>query len=143
MKYCPKCDTEYMDDQTTCADDGTPLLDRKAYEVELARQGRLPRNSLHFYEIGGSYDRFSAETIAEAIAQEGIEAFIQSARGPTVGMITEPYPAGWSVVVPQPFSTRAEAIAKEVRETIRLSAESASRAAEKGAAESAEGLSEE
>lgn len=129
MLYCPKCDTEYMDDQSTCADDGTPLLDRKAYESELARQGRLPRNSLHFYEIGGSYDRFSAETIAEAIAQEGIEVFTQSARGPTVGMLTEPYPAGWSVVVPQPFAERAEAIARETREGIEASAQAASKAA--------------
>lgn len=133
MLYCPKCDAEYTDDQRVCADDQTPLLDRKAYEAALARQGRLPENSLHFYEIGGGYDRFTAETIAEAIAQEGGEAFIQSARGPTVGMLSEPYPAGWAVVVPQDFSIRGEAIAEETRVEIQKSAQQAAKAAEREA----------
>lgn len=136
MRYCPRCDTEYLsNNQKTCVDDGTPLLSRRAYEAELARQGRLPQESLHFREIGFGYDRFTADNIAEAIAKEGMESFIISGRGPSAGMLTEPYPAGWAVVVEDENVSRATAIAREVEQAINRSAEQAGRAAEREATE--------
>lgn len=135
MLYCPRCDTEYVDGRKTCADDGTPLLDRRAYEAELARQGRLPRNSQFFREVGRGYDRFTAENVADAIAREGIESSIMPNRGATAGMLTEPVPRrSWIVVVAEDNAERAAAIARDAEQAIARSADEAGRAAEEEAA---------
>lgn len=136
MLYCPRCDSEYVDGRKTCADDGTPLLDRRAYEAELARQGRLPRESQFFREVGLGYDRFTAENVADAIAQEGIETIIVPNRGATSGMLTEPVPRrSWIVVVAEENAARATAIARDAELAIAQSADEAGRAAEEEATE--------
>lgn len=138
MRYCPSCDEEYRDDVAACADDGTPLLDREAWEAERTRQGRRPEPLTHLEAIARFDSRFEAEEIAAELAKEGVEVSLVSTKPGISGPLTSALPAEWSLVVPAAQAERAAALVDEWRAELEASATDAEKAAE--AAEAADEL---
>lgn len=135
MRYCPTCDAEFRDDKTTCTDDETPLLERAAYEAELARTGRQPQNIRRLVQVALFDDRFEADELARDLAEEGLNAWLVRTKTPIVGMLT-PGSIQWAIVVPEREFERAEALLAEWRPALegsRAQAEAAAEAESTGA----------
>lgn len=132
MRYCPTCDAEYRNDVSVCADDGTALLDRAAYEAELARQGRDPQDFRRLVQVGLFADRFEADELARDLADEGLNAWLVRTKTPVVGMI-DPGPMLWAIVVPERDLERAEALLAEWRPALEGAQAEAEAAAEREA----------
>lgn len=115
MHYCPKCDAEYRDEVKVCTDDGAVLLDRAAYEAELRLQGRNPQPFTRLAVIARLADRFEAEELAQALADEGFELSLVADKGPTVGPLTTPGPTLYQLVVRESEAPRAAALLVEWR----------------------------
>lgn len=130
MRYCPQCDTEYVEGRERCVEDGALLLDRRAWEAELARQGRIPEESRHFRRVASTSDRFRAEAIARQLTEESIEAFVVSSRAPTTGMLGEPARPVYRVIVPDADEARARSLASEWEAELERTAGEAAAAAE-------------
>lgn len=130
MRYCPRCDAEFRDAVTSCTDDGTALLDRAAYDAELARQGRRPLDVRRLATVATFADRFQAEEIAEELVDDGFHAALVTTKAPTVGPLTDPAPTEWSIVVPEVELERATVLVAEWRDALDASTGEAEKAAE-------------
>jgi hypothetical protein len=130
MRYCPTCDAEYREARILCADDGTPLLGRKAYEETLERQGRAPRPLLKLATVTVLESLFEAEEIAHRLRDEGIEATIASTKPSVVGPLTVPTHEAFAIVVPEGESERAYVFVTAWRAELEATTDEASKAAE-------------
>lgn len=129
MRYCPACDSEYQDEVKACAEDGSPLLDRAAYELERDREGRRPMPLARMVDVGTFDSRFEAEEIATELVKESFDVSIVSTRPGVAGPLTSPLPAEWSIVVPEEQAARASALVDEMRDELESSTDDAERAA--------------
>jgi hypothetical protein len=121
MRYCPTCEGEYQDTVTVCAEDGTPLVAR-------ATRREPPDDLTRLTKIITLADRFEAEELAEQLADEGFDVALVSDKASTVGPLTSPGPALYSVVVPDAKAETARALVAEWRtamESDRAGAEAA------------------
>lgn len=116
MRYCPKCDSEFSNDAPdVCPDDGAALLDRQAWEAVRAKEGRLPRVIGRLVVVAELADRFQAQELTGALAEEGIEALLSSDKSGTMSSITTPGPTLYRIGVAQADSERATALLTEWR----------------------------
>lgn len=115
MRYCPTCDAEYEDAIERCNEDGTALLDKAAYQAELRRQGRVPIRVRALVTVGTFGNRFMADEIAQALADERFDVGLVSNKAATVGPLTQPEPATYSIVVPEDERERAAALVAQWR----------------------------
>jgi hypothetical protein len=130
MRYCPVCDEEYRDEVEKCSDDDTPLLGWEDYQAELSRQGRRPEDFRALTAVATFEDRFEADELAQMLFDEGFDVSLASSKAPTVGPLTNPAPAAWSIVVPEEERARAEPLVAEWRRALEDSRAEAERAAE-------------
>lgn len=135
MRFCPTCDSEYRDSVTTCADDGAALLDRPAYEAELARQGRQPIDHRELVPVATFFDRFEADELSRDLADEGLHVWLVRNKTPVVGMLA-PEPMSWNIVVPEREAAQATALLAEWRPALEGSQTEAAEAAEREVAAS-------
>ena len=124
MRYCPTCKAEYRDKVTVCADDGTLLVDKPPAAA---------RNGMDYATLAtiATFDeRFEAEELAESLLDEGFDVALVSNKGPTVGPLTSPAPALFSIVVPESEAARAGALVTEWRAAMASDADGGARAAD-------------
>jgi hypothetical protein len=130
MRYCPTCDAEYREARILCADDGTPLLGRKAWEEALERQGRIPRPLLRLSTVTVLGSLFEAEELAHRLRAEGIEATVASTKPAILGSITSPVHEAFALVVPEAEQEQAFVFVTAWRADLEVSTDEAAQAAE-------------
>ena len=130
MRYCPTCDAEYRDARILCADDGTPLLGRKAWEEALERQGRKPKPLLKLVTVTVLESLFEAEELAHRLRAEGIEATLVSTKPAVLGSLTIPTYEAFALVVPEAEQERAYVFVTAWRADLEASTDEASKAAD-------------
>jgi hypothetical protein len=129
MRYCPTCDAEYRETRILCADDGTPLLGRRAYEEALERQGRTPQPLMRLSTVTVLESLFEAEELTHRLRDEGIEATVASTKPAVLGSLTMPTHEAFSIVVPEGERERAFVFLTAWRADLEASTEAAARAA--------------
>jgi hypothetical protein len=86
MPYCPRCKYEYTDGQVECIDCGVMLVD----ELPAHGANGIDTDGAHFVPFRVYRDQLHAETVVEALANEGISAVIKGddGDGDAAAMIT-------------------------------------------------------
>ena len=80
MKYCPDCETEYMDTATRCSDCGIPLIDETTWKARIepdnTEREQLREDDLEsLCSVNGPVE---ARSIMNAMEQEEIPAVLHS-----------------------------------------------------------------
>lgn len=125
MRSCPKCNQEYLDTVTVCADDQTPLVPKLVDDAPALRNDVTRLTTLVTLE-----DRFEADELAQDLADEGYDVALVASKAPTLGPLTTPGPTVFSVVVPDTEAAAAAVLVAEWREAIEKNQEGAEKAAE-------------
>lgn len=116
MKYCLKCDSEYLNEIQVCADCGEPLVWEKDYRKK-KEQKELKKehlNRLKFVPVKYVENAFEADRIKDALEQEGIPVIVKSSGERAFSGIFKPQ-RGWGCVeIPASEKSRAEQIINEL-----------------------------
>lgn len=77
MKYCPRCETEYLDHATQCADCNVPLVDEGAFRAsrEDERESSPAGEMIMLCAVG---DQVEADQIIDVLKQEGIRSYLRT-----------------------------------------------------------------
>ena len=116
MKYCVKCDSEYLNEIQVCADCGEPLVWEEEYrrKKEQKESKREHLDKLKFVPVKYVENAFEADRIKDALEQEGIHVLVKSSGERAFSRIFTPH-RGWGCVeVPESEKSRAEQIINEL-----------------------------
>ena len=108
MKYCPGCESEFLDSVTRCEDCNCELISEdqwSALQVE-----RKQEADEIFVRAAVAGDRFEADVMKDALGKEGIPVLVRSFQDTSFDGI---YVAqkGFAVIeVPESFQARARAV---------------------------------
>lgn len=131
MKYCTLCGSEYQDEVTACADDGSTQF---ATQEEVQRRG-LPagaqRDTRRFVRAGMAEDPLSSERFTQVLEAHHIPVFARPRSSGTVDSITDGIVAPWwEILVPEEHLAKASELIEAAKKEIDSEAEEAGRAAE-------------
>ncbi len=111
MRYCPRCDTEYLDSVQVCSEDGATLEDKATYDARKAATASVD----WLFSVLALSDGFEAEELAMGLVDEGLDASLVSNRTGTLDSLTDPGPEVFNIVVPKDEADRARALLAEWR----------------------------
>ena len=80
MKFCPECEAEYRDEIGMCADCSVPLISEEQFRTRQQDEERI-REDLRkkdFVPVMVANNPFEAETVREALEQEGIPVLLRT-----------------------------------------------------------------
>ena len=116
MKYCPNCETEYLDTIEECADCKTRLIEEEALKKLLAEREREAREV--FVKIATVENKFEADVLTNTLKKECIPVMVRSFHDTAYDGIYIPQ-KGWGIIlVPAEDKDKAEEIITAVKNTI-------------------------
>ena len=116
MKYCPNCETEYLDTIEECADCKTRLIGEEALKKLLAEREREAREV--FVKIATVDNKFEADVLTNTLKKECIPVMVRSFHDTAYDGIYIPQ-KGWGIIlVPAENKDKAEEIITAVKNTI-------------------------
>jgi hypothetical protein len=116
MKYCPNCETEYLDTIEECADCKTRLIGEEALKTLLADREREAREV--FVKIATVENKFEADVLTNTLKKECIPVMVRSFHDTAYDGIYIPQ-KGWGIIlVPAEDKDKAEEIITAVKNTI-------------------------
>ena len=116
MKYCPNCETEYLDTIEECADCKTRLIGEEALNKLLAEREREAREV--FVKIATVENKFEADVLTNTLKKECIPVMVRSFHDTAYDGIYIPQ-KGWGIIlVPAENKDKAEEIIAAVKNTI-------------------------
>ena len=116
MKYCPNCETEYLDTIEECADCKTRLIGEEALKTLLAEREREAREV--FVKIATVENKFEADVLTNTLKKECIPVMVRSFHDTAYDGIYIPQ-KGWGIIlVPAENKDKAEEIIAAVKNTI-------------------------
>ena len=122
MKYCPDCESEYMEDVEACSDCGGPLLSDSEYRAlqekrQREEETREERAREYTVSVYTAENKFEADQLEAALKTEGIDVLVKLFRDTAFDGIYVSQ-KGWAMIeVPERDKERAEAIIREVEST--------------------------
>lgn len=75
MKYCPECDTEYLDRAERCADCGCDLIDEQTYATAQQRSGGSHGPYVTLCPVA---DQVEAERLMEVLARDRVPVHLHT-----------------------------------------------------------------
>lgn len=69
MRYCPQCETEYVDEATHCSDCGTPLVDYQPPSVEAS--------DVEWVRLASLADEVQGNLLREELEKRGIRSMLK------------------------------------------------------------------
>jgi hypothetical protein len=108
MKYCPGCESEFLDSVTRCEDCNSKLISEDQWTI-LQIERKQEADEI-FVRAGVAGDSFEADVMKDALKKEGIPVLVRSFQDTSFDGI---YVAqkGFAVIeVPQSFQSRARAV---------------------------------
>jgi len=108
MKYCPGCETEFLDSVTRCEDCDCALISEDQWSA--LQTVRRQEADVVFVRAAVAGDRFEADVMRDALEKEYIPVLVRSFQDTSFDGI---YVAqkGFAVIeVPEAFQTRARAV---------------------------------
>ncbi len=116
MKYCPLCETEYLDDIQECADCSTRLIDAQTMKRIQAAREREAREV--FIKVATVDNTFEADVITNALRKECVPVMVRSYQDTAYDGIFIPQKGWGTIMVPIEFREQAEEIIRAIKETI-------------------------
>ena len=108
MKYCPGCESEFLDSVTRCAECNCDLISEDQWSaLQIERKHEADEI---FVRAAVAGDRFEADVMKDALGKEGIPVLVRSFQDTSFDGI---YVAqkGFAVIeVPESFQARARAV---------------------------------
>ena len=101
--FCPVCEAEYEEGITTCADDGTELVERLTPENTARDESEARFVALH--NIGSPAE---AEMVADLLTQNGVRAAVQSGGADALSPLLSSASPGALVLVDERDLERAQ-----------------------------------
>ena len=116
MKYCPNCETEYLDTIEECADCKARLIGEEALKKLLEEREREAREV--FVKIATVENKFEADVLTNTLKKECIPVMVRSFHDTAYDGIYIPQ-KGWGIIlVPAEHKDKAEEIIAAVKDTI-------------------------
>jgi hypothetical protein len=108
MKFCPNCETEYIDSIEVCADCNTRLVSELEMRIIMAERTRETREV--FVKVETIENQFEADVLKNALEKEQIPVMVRSFHDTAYDGIYIPQ-KGWGIVlVPEEHKARAQEI---------------------------------
>jgi hypothetical protein len=108
MKFCPNCETEYINDIEVCADCNTRLVSNEQMKIILAERVRDAKEV--FLKVETVENQFEADVIKNVLENEQIPVMVRSFHDTAYDGLYIPQ-KGWGIVlVPEEHRERAREI---------------------------------
>jgi hypothetical protein len=108
MKFCPNCETEYIDSIEVCADCNARLVNELEMRIIMAERTRETQEV--FVKVETIENQFEADVIKNALEKEHIPVMVRSFHDTAYDGIFIPQ-KGWGLVmVPEEHKARAREI---------------------------------
>jgi hypothetical protein len=116
MKYCPKCDIEYLDTIEECADCKTRLVGEEEMRKLLLEKEREAREV--FVKVATVENKFEADVLSNTLKKECIPVMVRNFQDTAYDGIYIPQ-KGWGIIlVPTEDKQKAEEIIATIKKTI-------------------------
>jgi hypothetical protein len=116
MKYCPICETEYLDAIKECADCKTRLIDEEEMKKLLAAR-ELEAQEV-FVKVATVENKFEADVLTNTLKKESIPVMVRSFHDTAYNGIYIPQ-KGWGIIlVPAEYKDKAEELIASVKDSI-------------------------
>lgn len=113
MKYCPRCETEYLDHAESCADCNVQLVDEATFESS-REGGEASSQANEMVMLCAVGDQVEADQILDVLQQEGIIGYLRTF-GETVYIGHSDMHQGFGEIwVPQQLANKARFVVKEL-----------------------------
>lgn len=114
MRYCPNCETEYMESIKQCPECNVETLDEQSWQKVLVVEDELRQQTGEFKIVKVCDDQFYAEMIKDVLENEGIPLIIRQYKDTAYAGIFEQQ-LGWgAILVPKQFLKKTEKLIEEL-----------------------------
>jgi hypothetical protein len=114
LKYCPQCETEYLDHIETCADCTVPLIDEETFRSAEPPTDAGQRGNVELVMLCPVGDQVEAESILAALGAEGIGGYLRSFEETVYIGHTDAHQGFGEIWVPKKRAEQARVIVEEL-----------------------------
>ena len=117
MRYCPNCETEYIDSVKECPECKVQTLSEEEWKRVLEVEDEYRRKAKNFVKVKIAPNQFYGEMVKEVLQREGIPTILRVYRDTAYAGIFE-YQMGWgAILVPREFTDRAIKLIEQFERT--------------------------
>ena len=118
MKFCPNCETEYIDSIEICADCNARLVSNEQMKIIMAERARDAKEV--FIRVETIENQFEADVIKNALENEQIPVMVRSFHDTAYDGIYIPQKGWGSVLVPEEHKEKAREIIAALKSSFKI-----------------------
>lgn len=113
MKYCPRCETEYLDHAERCADCNVSLVDEGTLRSS-REDGKGSSRSGEMVMLCAVGDQVEADQILDVLGQEGISGYLRTFEETVYIGHSDMHQGFGEIWVPHQLANKARYVVKEL-----------------------------